>query len=327
MKPYAIVLASLPLCASAAAPYVYPHLHEEKVHVRRVVSIARARGVHKWIDEKEALHRSETPTSVLFPRTKQATRPAVDPIQGLVRELSSDWGSNATPSAKLVVKELERHKASGDEERIHGRGTIVTYSFETSGFPTAKRYVLFMRQSGDWTVLPILGGYQADDAGRIICPLVSGTSGANAASNSMTPAQCSQPIAEQKLGISHYHKGEPLEAAILSTDGTVRAFGKAYPFPIQGQDGQCTLTVELEKQTGTEFMVYGEGFEPNEDVKGTLNAGKKDVWGITRHTSSLGSFDAPVFFRGSGKATFAASGSSCHPHVSFDWGKKAMEVQ
>ncbi|MGC1620453.1 MAG: hypothetical protein WA765_18325 [Candidatus Acidiferrum sp.] len=116
----------------------------------------------------------------------------------------------------------------------------------------------------------------------------------------------------------------------MSTDGTVRAYARAYPFPIQTQDGKCTLNVELENTKFTSFVIRGAGFEPGESVLTSSSFGKDATTG-TQEASAQGELavevQADVSGKNSGSATFAATGKACHPIITYEWGKAAKKVQ
>jgi len=181
-------------------------------------------------------------------------------------------------------------------------------------------------QSGDHVVRSFanLSGYTAGEGGRLVCPAQSPAS--------PPPAAAAHCISLDKLAIrvGAYHKGEPMDYAIISTDGAVRAYVRAYPFPIQAQDGKCTLTVEMENSNFTAFVVRGAGFVPDENVATSSSFGG-DATGGTQQASAQGEFvvalraDSPG--KNSGSATFTATGKSCHPSVVYEWGKAAMKVQ
>ena len=121
-----------------------------------------------------------------------------------------------------------------------------------------------------------------------------------------------------------------MDYAIVSSDGAVRVYARAYPFPIQAQDGKCTLNVEMENSNLTAFVIRAAGFGPNEQVATSSSFGGDATEG-TQQASSQGEFtvalraDSPG--KNSGSTTFTASGTSCHPSVTYEWGKAAMKVQ
>src|SRR5208282_4175571 len=132
------------------------------------------------------------------------------------------------------------------------------------------------------------------------------------------------------IDIDGYINGEPASLAAVSTDGVVRAYARAYPFPIQAQDGKCTLNVEIENKKLNSFVIRGVGFEPGEQVTTSSSFGNGATAGA-QQASPQGEFAAAVQAdvpgKNSGSATFTATATSCKPTVTYDWGKAAKQVQ
>ncbi|MGC2422613.1 MAG: hypothetical protein WA405_13290 [Candidatus Acidiferrales bacterium] len=240
--------------------------------------------------------------------------------QDLAQELSKEWGSNSASTLKLEFREIDRARDAGS--------TRIMYHLETAGFPEGKTYQLWVRQSGDQKVFPLVEGYSADPAGKLICASASpGTQEQTPASARMMHCVSLEIF---RYIVDHHVKGEPVDLAFVSTDGSVRAFARAFPFPIQAQDGKCSLTIEILASDGGFFNVHGEGFAPGENLKILFTSGKQKKEG-SQQTSPQGDFEAgllpAVAGKKSGSATFAATGASCHPSVTFDWGKDALKPQ
>jgi hypothetical protein len=236
--------------------------------------------------------------------------------QEIARELSANWGQNPAPDARLALKEAARK---------NGRhGTVITYHAESSGFPTGKTYALWIMQSGDHKTFPLLHGYLANATGTLVCP------GQSKPGDPPDRSVHCYPLELASLDVDNYHSGEPVNFALVSTDGTVRAYARAYPFPIQAQDGKCTLYVEVDNSKLTTFVIRGVDFEPNDNIKTSSSFGKDATEG-KQQASPQGEFAATVHAdspgKNSGSATFTATGHSCHPTVTYEWGKAAMKVQ
>ena len=228
----------------------------------------------------------------------------------------ANWGYHPAPGARLTLREAARK---------NGRhGTVITYHVESSGFPAGKTYSLWMMLSGDHKTRFLLSGYLANATGALVCP------GQSQPGDPPVKGSHCYPLERALLDVDNYHKGEPVDFAIVSTDGTVRAYARAYPFPIQAQDGNCTLQVELENTKFTSFVIRGTGFEPGENVTTSSSFGGDPTAG-TQLASAVGEFaahvDADLPGKNSGSATFAATGKSCHLAVAYEWGKAAKEVQ
>lgn len=228
----------------------------------------------------------------------------------------ANWGYNPAPGARLELKEAGRKPGR--------HGTVITYHAEGSGFPTEKTYSLWMMQSGDHKTLRLLTGYQANAAGLLICP------GQTQPGDPPQPHSHCFPLERASIDVDNYHNGEPVNIAIISTDGAVRAYARAYPFPIQAQDGKCTLNVEIANSKFSSFIIRGVGFEPNENIKTSSSFGDSATPG-TQQASPTGEFAVTVQANSSGQnsgsSTFTATGDSCHPIVTYELGKAAKKIQ
>jgi hypothetical protein len=224
----------------------------------------------------------------------------------------ANWGYNPSASAHLELVETGRKNVKN--------GTQVSYRFEISGFPAGKTYMLWTMQSGDHKTYTLQGPYLVDATGKLVCEGQAPSRG---------HSRCFS-LERVSIDIDNYHKGEPADYMVTSTDGTLRAYARVYPFPIQAQDGKCTLNVEIENNKFTSFVVRGAGFQPDENVKTSSSFGSNPTTGI-QEASSRGEFTAATHAdlpgANSGSATFAATGSSCHPVVTYEWGKAAKKVQ
>jgi hypothetical protein len=228
------------------------------------------------------------------------------------------WGYDPSADVLLALKETERKSVKGH--------TQLTYTLEGSGFPSGQTYVLWHMQSGDHMArsFPSLSSYTASENGKLVCPEQLPPR------SSTVPAPHCIPLEKLSIRIDAYHKGEPMDYAIVSTDGAVRAYARAYPFPLQAQDAKCTLKVEVENSNMTAFVIRGSGFAPNEKVATSSSFGGEAASG-NQQASAAGEFAvalrAEVPGKNTGSATFTASGASCHPSIMYDWGKAAMKVQ
>ncbi len=184
--------------------------------------------------------------------------------------------------------------------------TEVTYSLETAQFPQGNAYALWEMESGDQKIFPLMGGFSADATGALICPAVPQPGNFAPIGTPCMPARTLEQSVV--LTFSTIHKGEPLDFAVVSADGTVRAYAHTYPFPITAQDGKCTLVVELEDTKITSFVIRATGFNPGEVVKSSSSFGNDATVG-TQEASSQGEFVAALRAdlpgKSSGSATFA----------------------
>ncbi len=269
----------------------------------------------------KGLQEAQTGSTTVAPQASVSPQTPSGSAQDMAAKLSAtNWGENPTASVYLELKETDRKKVRGHTE--------VTYHIKSSGFPAGKTYTLWYMQSGDQKVAPSMGGFSVDSTGELVCPAAPQPGSATPVGLPCMPSKTlEQSVA---LSFSTYHKGEPTDLAVVSSDGSVRAFARAYPFPIKSQDAKCTLNVELENSEFTSFIIRGAGFGPGENVKTSSSFGKDTTSG-TQQASAKGEFAAAIHAdvpgKNSGSATFAATGNSCHPTVTYEWGKAAMKPQ
>lgn len=218
------------------------------------------------------------------------------------------WGYNPVPGVQLTLKEESRTST--------GKGTKVIYNVDTVGFPAGKSYSIWMMESGDYKTFPVFSGYTVDASGHLVC--------------ATDPGHKAYCFNEVKVDTHDYHKAEPINIAVISTDGTIRAYVKTYPFPVQAQDGDCTLTVTMANKKATLYNIVATGFVPGEQVTVTTTAGKTET--KTKTINDKGNFAYIIDYdhgmgSNSGSETFTAAAKSCHPTVTYDWGKAGMKVQ
>lgn len=233
---------------------------------------------------------------------------APDPVPDHTPVNFANWAYHPAPGAQVTLQEDQRTSTS--------KGTKIIFSVETAGFPAGKKYTIWMMESGDDKTFPVFTGYTTDATGKLVC-----------ADDPGPKAYCFNQV---KLDIHDYHMAEPIHVAVISTDGTVRAYAKAYPFPVQGQDAGCALTVTMDNSKATLFSIEATGFEPQEEVMVTTTAGKAGT--KSQQVSAKGNFAYIIDYShgmgaNSGSETFTVAAKSCHPSVTYDWGKTAMKVQ
>jgi hypothetical protein len=219
----------------------------------------------------------------------------------------TEWGTAsfgkeypATPGTKLnFVK-------AGTGTSPDGKPTVI-YVPVAAGLPKDNSYYLWykaLRQSSPAQLSPL--EISIGDKGYLI------------QSGKSTP-----------LSISCYSfsKGEARVFALMTEDKSIIAYGKVILYPIQAQQSNSRIWVELMATTGTLFTVYGDGFEPNEELEVTSNSSGEvakfkiiaDVNG--RFTNIL---LPAVVGQQSGSVTYTVIGKAGTLTVSFDWGPPAL---
>lgn len=152
------------------------------------------------------------------------------------------WGEErATPGVQVTLEEETRTVQDGE--------TTVIYIVKASGFPEGKSYVLFQRTGGVDGYVNTVNKFSIDQAGNLV-----GGEG--------------RPLEDFRFGVRGYAKGVACEVALASEDRTVQGVTRFFPFPIDARgEGPCHVSVERVSRSGYEFLIRGEGFEPNEKVK------------------------------------------------------------
>jgi hypothetical protein len=141
---------------------------------------------------------------------------------------------------------------------------------------------------------------------------------------SIIPKGSTTPIS---ISFHSLAKGEAVVIALMTEDKSIIAYGKVIPYPIQARQGNSRIWVELMASTGGLFSVYGDGFEPNEELEITSNSAgevakfKLKVDGNGRFTNLL---LPAVVGKESGVVTYTVVGKTGTLTVSFEWGPPAL---
>jgi hypothetical protein len=168
-------------------------------------------------------------------------------------------------------------------------------------------------------------GFTANAAGELVCPEPSGE---NPQSN-VRPCLAGKALKDQNVPQAHnFAKGEPFRLGVISSDGSVRAFARVVPDPIEASDGPCRLSVELASPDGLMFVLHGDGFEPDVELT-TVTVSGKEKLNNTFRNSTDGKFAIPILpgvvGKKSGSTTVTVSSKSCTVPVRFDWGRAALK--
>jgi hypothetical protein len=205
----------------------------------------------------------------------------------------------------LTLQEIER-------KRMNGK-TVVSYEVVVFGVPEGKKLALWAKHLGSLPK-PLEKEYEGlslDPSGKLVWK--------------------KDGVPETvKLVLVDFSKGEPYEVALISSDQSVKAFGKVIPVPIEVTEGRCHLSVEIVSPKGDSFAIRGDGFEPDEEVTTTSRSGGEVLEDKTR-VSARGTFLTVIFPGVIGKqadlASFTASGKFCKPMVRYDWGPSAFKAK
>jgi hypothetical protein len=219
----------------------------------------------------------------------------------------SQWGNN-TPGVELGTHE-------GPREHTSSR-TVLMYNILGKGFPADKTYDLWFWIPGKQPNKAI-AGVSFDKRGVLVC--------------SGKPGSCSGHGLDDPINIQATAAlGEPKRFAVVSTDGKVAGFAEAVPFPIEGKDKKCTLSVVRQSLLGEVVAVRGSGFTPYEMLTVKAHLGGED----TVHSPTAGpdgSWQAMVGTKAPGQsagvATINVAGKGCSVSVNFNWGEDSDKQQ
>lgn len=224
----------------------------------------------------------------------------------------------STPGVQLTLTENFRQKTRDD--------VVVGYEPRASGLPAGKVYSI--------RVTPITGapytvmtGFIADSSGGAIC----GDSTA-AQSPARVPAMlgwCKQALRDLILSVGQFTRGEPYRVALISTDGSVRAYTEAIPHPLVARTNRCTITATM---SGKDVFTFsGTGFQPGEPLRVTMRSGREETARSAQADSAgqLGDMTVTPVVTGQrgGEASYEARGAKCRVTLKYAWGNKALAAR
>jgi hypothetical protein len=216
-----------------------------------------------------------------------------------------------TPGVFLTMKESDRFKVSGK--------TRVMYSLEASGFPQDKSYGVWIWNFGDPEGWLMMKDFTPDPAGRLMCEHPISEDEAVGGKN----RSCVFDLEKLALRATASIKGVPFRVGILSTDGSVKAFARAVPLPLQFRQGGCTVSAELASDKADAFLIQGDGYAPGETVAWSAEMGDtttEDSAVASKAGSFVVAINPGATGKESGKVVFTARGKSCAPALIFKWG-------
>jgi hypothetical protein len=125
-----------------------------------------------------------------------------------------------------------------------------------------------------------------------------------------------------------YARGEAFQFALVSEDQTIMVFYKDIPYPIENKQGDYRIWVELASTEGDAFIIWGEGFEPDEEID-TTSTSDGEVIKSKIKVDSDGRFMTmmlpAVIGKEDGLAIFSVVGRHGEVEVSYQWGPPALQ--
>ncbi len=113
----------------------------------------------------------------------------------------------------------------------------------------------------------------------------------------------------------------------MTADESIIAYGKMILYPIEAKQGSSRIWVELGASTGDLFVIYGEGFEPNEELEATSTSDGEVLKGKNKADGKgqlITVLLPAVVGKQSGLVTYTIVGKAGTLTVSFEWGSPAL---
>ena len=212
------------------------------------------------------------------------------------------WGPRASsPNVSLAIAEESR------------TGADFRYGLRATGVPPGAVFTLVSWAVTQREPAEVLQGLTFDDKGVAVCAGRAGTCG--------DPAVPNDPI---HLPF-HAVPGEPVRFGIVSSDGSIKAFAKVVPLPLQGEDKGCRASATLLTPGSELLFVEGTGFPPNAEVamsgnsEGEKHDSKEKANAQGRFTSALLPYKQGLTH---GAVKIVLKSAACSPAVTVPWGKK-----
>jgi hypothetical protein len=143
---------------------------------------------------------------------------------------------------------------------------------------------------------------------------------------SIVPKGSTTPIS---LTFDSFAKGEARIIALMTEDKSIISYGKVVMYPIQAKQGNSRIWAELMSSSGELFAIYGEGFEPNEELNATSNS-EGEVIKTTFKVDGNGRFTnallPAVKGKQSGLVIYTVVGKAGNLTLSFEWGPPALQT-
>ncbi len=236
------------------------------------------------------------------------TTPA--PVQSLTPTVTSDdnwglWGPVKWSEEYRTTKGASLSFIKKEDTTINGKSVII-YFISATGLPSDKVYHLWLKSLASANATEIVPETRIDSSGYIM-----------------------KGESRFQLGVQAPAKGEAMEFALMTEDKTAGAFGKIIPYPIESKQGPYRMWVELRSKKGDLFVIYSEGFEPNEEVSFTSSSEGEVAKGKIKATDKgrLTTIALPaVVGKESGSATYSLLGKSGEIKVSYTWGTEATKT-
>jgi hypothetical protein len=272
-----------------------------------------------------------TPTPQELEQQKEAR--ARIALTNLARAEAS-WGPpDSAKGMSLALKEAGRTKNAAG-------ATEITYQITGQGF-TPDMQLTMLRWPLNQSVARVMSGIVVNASGTAVCGVAAPgpaapTDAASAAGTKAAPQQtipsCTKsmkpgtPISITTTAA----KGEPIRVALVAADNKHGAAVSQIPFPIEGSDRGCNISVILGSKNAELVLIEGTGFKTDKTYTlGSESFGEKRP--LKAAVNGKGQFIAALTpwepNHDVGDTTIYYQSNTCTPTVSFHWGKDAYKPE
>lgn len=260
-----------------------------------------------------------------------------------IASAQANWGpAISAPGMSLELKETGRKQT--------GTGTELTYQITGHGF-TPDMQLTLVRWPLNQNTTPEMSGIVVDASGTAVCSAApsSAPAPAGAAAGPAAPATgaaaaapappttTSAPACSKTTApgtpvtlTTTAAKGEAIRIALVTEDRKHGAAVSLVPFPIEGSNNGCKISVLLGSKDAELVLVRGEGFKKEANYTlGSESFGEKRP--LTVAITPQGGFTAAMTpwapGHDQGDTVVYYQSSTCSPTVSFHWGKDSYKPQ
>ena len=210
------------------------------------------------------------------------------------------WDWQDSHNAKLTIKEMERAQF---DEGIWKGSTGVVIGFEASGYKEDEQYEFWLGTNK-------------------IADLRVGPSGQLTAVNS--DGSFGPSLAKFEVVLGGFTKGEAVNAALVSSDRSYKAFARLIPFSLEARQGRCRLWLELLNSENNLFVAQAEGFQPGERVR-WISQSDGEIVENEKVATSRGELGTDILavatVADERRANIQIIAESCSLRLDYEWGK------
>jgi hypothetical protein len=243
-----------------------------------------------------------------------------------IASAQAKWGPAASAQGMaLNLKEVNREKTAS--------GTSITWQLTGVGF-TPNMQLTLVRWPLNQNVAPVMSGITVDASGTAICSGTPATP-ATPAPDTKTQPQAPSCTSTTKAGApvevtATAAKGEAIRVALVASDQKSGAAVSLVPFPLEGEDKGCKLSVIRGSKDDELVLLKGEGFKQDATYTlGTEAAGVKHPLNVklTPQGTFIAAMTPWVPNQESGDTVVYYQSATCTPTVSFHWGKDTYKPE